>query len=161
MVPPRYARVAGDEEMGVGVPSSSKESQTVCVVYPLELCCVWAFSCDTIVARKFNVSVPLDHLIPDILMTDLPKELQVESNQFQFDQNPAFCLGRGGFGKRHYKPPSPPLPSLLLPLFYPFPSSLTPLLFPPPTLLCIPCIDIQVLCILGATMATKLPLNYS
>ena len=134
MVPSKYT-AAGDRSGG---PSDSKEGATVCAVYWLELCCVWALSSDTIVARKYNVRVPLTHLIPDILITDLPDELKVERGAFQFDETTAVHLGHGGFGKAvltTHPPPTLPPPSPTLPPPSPtLPHPLPTLPHPPPTL---------------------------
>ena len=80
--------------------SGSQEPEAVYALLPLKLCCFQALSCDTITARGFNVRVPLDHLIPDILMTDLPEELKIDLSQFEFDpDDPAKLLGVGSAGK--------------------------------------------------------------
>ena len=104
MVPSQYTRLSQqDRAQGISSRSpSSEELNAVCVVCLLEFCCAWALSHDAIIIKKFNVRVLLAHIIPDVLMMDLPKELKVEYNHFQFDPSPSNCLGQGGFGKTHH-----------------------------------------------------------
>ena len=72
-------------------------------LFPLKLCCIQALSSDTIVFEKFNVRVPLDHLIPDILMTELPEDLTVDPSQFEFNpHDPAKLLGIGSAGENRF-----------------------------------------------------------
>lgn len=103
-VPPQYTTKlqAGDIKYTTSwdLLSGFEETDAVHAVFPLKLCCVQALSSDTIVAEKFSVMVPLDHLIPDILMTDLSGDLKVDHSQFEFDpQDPAKLLGVGSAGE--------------------------------------------------------------
>ena len=46
------------------------------------------------------VHVPLSHIVPDLLLTDLPKEFIVNTSQLDFDpKEPSTRLGRGGAGR--------------------------------------------------------------
>lgn len=69
------------------------------MTFHLDSCAAEALTGDTIVCREYNVRVPLRHLVPDLLLTDLPAELQIDHAQFEFNpQDPATRLGRGGAG---------------------------------------------------------------
>ena len=55
---------------------------------------------DTILCSDYNVHVPLSHIVPDLLLTDLPKEFIVNTSQLDFDpKDPSTRLGRGGAGR--------------------------------------------------------------
>lgn len=79
-----------------------------CITYQLDTCAAEALTGDSIVCREYNVRVPLRHLVPDLLLTDLPEDLQIDHSQFEFNpQDPATRLGRGGAGRElHQLTPS-------------------------------------------------------
>ena len=66
----------------------------------MEVCCSLALTSDTVVVKDYSVAVPLVHLVPDILLTDLPEELKIEHAEFTFNpEDPATRLGEGGAGE--------------------------------------------------------------
>ena len=68
-------------------------------IFALEICASHALDGDTILCQDYNIRVPLHHLVPDLLLTDLPQDLRIDLSQFQFDpRDPATRLGRGGAG---------------------------------------------------------------
>ena len=68
-------------------------------IFALEICAADALTGDTILCPDYNVRVPLHHLVPDLLLTDLPQELRIDVSQFEFNpEDPATKLGRGGAG---------------------------------------------------------------
>jgi leucine-rich repeat kinase 1 len=69
------------------------------VMFQVDACAAEALIGDTIVCRDCNVRVPLRHLVPDLLLTDLPADLQVDQSQLEYNpRDPATRLGRGGAG---------------------------------------------------------------
>lgn len=70
------------------------------IVFDLDACAADALKGDTIVCSEYKVRIPLHHLVPDLLLTDLPPQLKIDSSQFEF--NPKVRAGRveslgGGF----------------------------------------------------------------
>ena len=71
------------------------------VTFQVDTCAAEALIGDTIICREYNVRVPLRHLVPDILLTDLPADLQIDQSQLEYNpRDPATRLGRGGAGGR-------------------------------------------------------------
>ena len=71
------------------------------MTFQLDTCAAEALIGDTIICREYNVRVPLRHLVPDLLLTDLPADLQIDQSQLEFNpKNSATRLGRGGAGGR-------------------------------------------------------------
>ena len=61
------------------------------IVFDLDACAADALKGDTIVCSDYNVRIPLHHLVPDLLLTDLPQQLRIDTSQFEF--NPKVMLG--------------------------------------------------------------------
>lgn len=55
------------------------------IVFDLDACAAEALKGDTIISTRYNVRIPLHHLIPDLLLTDLPSQLKIDTSQFEFD----------------------------------------------------------------------------
>eukprot|EP00731_Ephydatia_muelleri_P005646 Em0002g1822a len=90
-VPPQYKRTTPTTRGG------SPDCRMV--LFPMEVCCSLALTSDTVVVKDYSVAVPLVHLVPDILLTDLPEELKIEHAEFTFNpEDPATRLGEGGAG---------------------------------------------------------------
>lgn len=71
------------------------------MTFQLDTCAAEALIGDTIVCREYNVRVPLRHLVPDLLLTDLPSDFQIDQSQLEYNpKDPAARLGRGGAGGR-------------------------------------------------------------
>lgn len=69
------------------------------IALPLEACCYLALTRDHLVVKSWGISVPLRQLVPDVLLTDLPDELKINYDEFQFNpKDAASCLGTGGAG---------------------------------------------------------------
>lgn len=69
------------------------------MTFQLDTCAAEALIGDTIVCREYNVRVPLRHLVPDLLLTDLPSDFQIDQSQLEYNpKDPAARLGRGGAG---------------------------------------------------------------
>lgn len=88
------------------IPTVHNESARVspgsrkAMVFPLEVCCFLALTTDHIPVRSCGVSVPLEHLVPDILLTDLEPEWIIDRDEFVFNpKDPSTCLGQGGSGE--------------------------------------------------------------
>ncbi len=48
---------------------------------------------------EYNVLVPLSHIVPDLLLSDLPKDLIIDTSLLDFNpKDPSTRLGRGGAG---------------------------------------------------------------
>ena len=78
---------------------SSSGGNTV-VVFPLEACCHLALTKDNVTVKGCGISVPLTHLVPDVLLMDLPSELKIDHGEFQFNpKDPATYLGKGASGE--------------------------------------------------------------
>lgn len=102
------------------------------IIFDLDACAADALKGDTTVCSDYQVRIPLHHLVPDLLLTDLPQQLRIDTSQFEFNpkvrgqgvwwlvgvvleafvsvfvffQDPANRLGRGGAGavyKGRYK----------------------------------------------------------
>ena len=74
-------------------------THTQVYIFQLEHCAAEALVGDTILCPDYKVRVPLHHLVPDLLLPDLPAALKVDTCQFEFNpQDPATKLGRGGAG---------------------------------------------------------------
>lgn len=70
------------------------------LVFSLERCASEALVGDCIQVHSYRISVPLTHLVPDLLLTDLPDDMKVDHSQFDFNtKDPTNVLGRGGSGK--------------------------------------------------------------
>ena len=68
-------------------------------VFQLEHCAAESLLGDTILCPDYNIRIPLHHLVPDLLLTDLPTALKIDTSMFEFNpQDPATKLGRGGAG---------------------------------------------------------------
>ena len=68
-------------------------------IFSLEDCAAAALMEDTIYCKEYDVDVPLIDLVPDLLLTDLPKQWHLDISRFEF--NPADIstrLGAGGAG---------------------------------------------------------------
>ena len=65
------------------------------IVFDLDACAADALKGDTILSTDYKVHVPLAHLVPDLLLTDLPPQLRIDTSQFEF--NPKVRWG-GGVG---------------------------------------------------------------
>ena len=69
-------------------------------MFTLEQCAAEALAGDYLLAHSYRVSIPLTHLVPDLLLTDLPNDMKVDHSQFDFNpRDPTSVLGRGGSGK--------------------------------------------------------------
>ena len=78
----------------------SPQSEDDLVIFALENCAAAAMVGDTILAPRYKTNVPLVHLVPDLLLTDLMDDLRIDKTQFEFNpKNPANSLGRGGAGE--------------------------------------------------------------
>lgn len=55
------------------------------IVFDLDACAADALKGDTIVCRDYSVRIPLRHLVPDLLLTDLPPQLNIDTSQFEFN----------------------------------------------------------------------------
>ena len=68
--------------------------------FTLPTCAAAAMSFSTINCPYHpDTVVSLDELIPDLLMTDLPRNLLVDSSEFSFKQDDVSRLGGGGAGE--------------------------------------------------------------
>ena len=84
-----------------------QEPQGEMLVFTLDQCATEALVGECIQSHTYRVSIPLTHLVPDILLTDLPQDLKVDYSQFEFNsKDPTSVLGRGGSGntKMHISP---------------------------------------------------------
>ena len=52
-------------------------------MYDLDACAADALKGDTVACMDYNVSIPLKHLIPDLLLTDLPAQFFIDISQFE------------------------------------------------------------------------------
>ena len=59
------------------------------IVFDVDACAAEALKGDTIMCPDYNVRIPLSHLVPDLLLTDLPPQLRIDTSQFEF--NPKVC----------------------------------------------------------------------
>ena len=67
--------------------------------FSLDTCACAAISHNSIVCKNHpEEHVMLKTLIPEILMTDLPKELSIQQDELDFDPNTSKKLGDGGAG---------------------------------------------------------------
>lgn len=55
------------------------------IEFDLDACAADALKGDTIVCTDYKVHVPLHHLVPDLLLTDLPAQLRIDTSQFEFN----------------------------------------------------------------------------
>eukprot|EP00731_Ephydatia_muelleri_P016582 Em0009g1006a len=79
--------------------AGSQEPHGEVLVFSLERCAAEALAGDSIQVHSYRVRVPLTHLVPDLLLTDLPDDMKVDHSQFDFNpKDPANVLGRGGSG---------------------------------------------------------------
>ena len=68
--------------------------------FTLPTCAAMALSFSTIACPYHpNKVVSLQHLIPDLLMADLPRHLLVEPGQFKFEARESHRIGSGGSGE--------------------------------------------------------------
>lgn len=68
--------------------------------FTLPTCATTALSFATIACPCHpNRVVSLQHLIPDLLMADLPRHLMMDSSQFKFKPSEAQRIGGGGSGE--------------------------------------------------------------
>lgn len=76
-------------------------THTQMVVFRLEKCAAEALTGDTIECVDYDVHVPLSYLVPDLLLTDLPSELTIDTAQFEF--NPKVCMCVSALRERKQK----------------------------------------------------------
>ena len=93
------------EKQAIWVPAPKgfrqPRPEEAAVVFSLEDCAAAALVGETIVTPGNKSYVPLIHLVPDLLLTDLDEDLIIDKSKFEFDpKNPANSLGRGGAGER-------------------------------------------------------------
>ena len=63
------------------------------MIFNVDACAADALKGDTIVCSEYKVRIPLRHLVPDLLLTDLPPQLNIDTSQFEF--NPKVSGGCG------------------------------------------------------------------
>jgi len=63
------------------------------IMYDLDACAADALKGDTVVCQDYKVRIPLKHLVPDLLLTDLPSQFNIDASQFEF--NPKVGMGTG------------------------------------------------------------------
>ena len=67
--------------------------------FSLEDCALQARSSLTIFSHDYNTDVPLEHLVPELLLTDLPPELNMDVTHLQYDlEDYSTLMGVGGAG---------------------------------------------------------------
>ena len=77
--------------------TASQEDETE--DYSLEECALRARSSRTIYSHDYNTDVPLEHLVPELLLTDLPAELNMDVDQLQYNPDDySTLMGVGGAG---------------------------------------------------------------
>ena len=64
------------------------------IVFDVDACAADALKGDTIVCVDYNVRIPLSHLVPDLLLTDLPPQLRIDASQFEFNPKVRSWCGR-------------------------------------------------------------------
>lgn len=75
----------------------TREDETV--DFPLEECALQARSSRTIFSNEYNTDVPLEHLVPELLLTDLPGELGMDVKQLEYKpEDYSTLMGVGGAG---------------------------------------------------------------
>ena len=68
--------------------------------FRLEECALVGLLNSSILCSDYNIYVPLSHLVPDLLLTDLPPHLMVDKSQLLFNpKDTSTRLGRGGAGE--------------------------------------------------------------
>ncbi len=55
------------------------------IMYDLDMCAADALKGDTVVCQDYKVRIPLRHLVPDLLLTDLPPQFSIDASQFEFN----------------------------------------------------------------------------
>lgn len=70
------------------------------ILFDLDACAADALKGDTVVCQDYNVRIPLRHLVPDLLLTDLPQQFIIDTSQFEF--NPK--VEGNGCGSPDHKP---------------------------------------------------------
>ncbi len=63
------------------------------MVFDLDACASDALKGDTVVCQDYKIRIPLRHLVPDLLLTDLPPQLNIDVTQFEY--NPKASEGSG------------------------------------------------------------------
>ena len=61
------------------------------IMYDLDACAADALKGDTVVCSDYNVRIPLKHLIPDLLLTDLPTHFIIDNSQLEFNPKVSGC----------------------------------------------------------------------
>lgn len=61
------------------------------MMYDLDACAADALKGDTVVCHDYKVHIPLKHLIPDLLLTDLPAQFVIDTSQFEFNPKVGGC----------------------------------------------------------------------
>ena len=75
----------------------NQEDETV--DFSLEDCALQARSSRTIFSSEYNTDVPLEHLVPELLLTDLPAELGMDVGQLEYQpEDYSTLMGVGGAG---------------------------------------------------------------
>ena len=54
-------------------------------MFGLEACAADALKGDTVICSDYKVHIPLKHLVPDLLLTDLPPQFEIDTSQFEFN----------------------------------------------------------------------------
>ena len=99
MVPPhlRLKRVSSPSEVDKTLMMAKEEDETE--EFSLENCAMQAMSSHTIFSRDYNTDVPLEHLVPELLLTDLPAELSMDTAELQYTpEDYSTLMGVGGAG---------------------------------------------------------------
>ena len=78
---------------------STNRSNKLVHSFNLNICALAAVSHQTIYCPKHpDIPVPLNLLVPDLLLSDLPSELIIPSNELDFNADESNRLGEGGAG---------------------------------------------------------------
>ena len=100
VVPPHLSQKPRNEEEEDSVSVwSQRNVKDEEVVFSLHECALRAYEGKRIHNPEYNVYVPLEHLVPELLLTDLPDEFKMDRNQLEVNLDDySTILGAGGAG---------------------------------------------------------------
>ena len=76
-----------------------REAEEEEVDFMLEDCALQARKSKTIYNAEYQVNIPLEHLVPELLLTDLPEEFKMTKDSLEYNpEDFGTLLGVGGAG---------------------------------------------------------------
>ena len=98
VVPAHLRKKRFDPDSTNGNITSGEEIEEE-IVFKLEDCALQARKSRTIYNAEYDTYIPLDHLVPELLLTDLPDEFKMNTASLEYNpEDFSTLLGVGGAG---------------------------------------------------------------